>query len=104
MKAFHRIIPAALTTALAACGVASRNSTSVRQADRKASHAETRQTVIALSPDLITAVKTGKETATIRKGHRNYFTGPAVFDAKRVKIPIDITALEYKKFQDLTNE
>jgi cytidine deaminase len=60
--------------------------------------------VIALSPDLIAAVKTGKETATIRKGHRDYFTGPAVFDAKRAKIPIEITAVEYKAFQDLTDE
>jgi hypothetical protein len=62
------------------------------------------QTIIDLSPDLIDEVQTGRETATIREGHRDYIVGPAVFDAKRTKIPIEITSLEYKFFHDLTDE
>lgn len=104
MKAFNRIIPAAFTTALSACDAATRNSASITDIDRAAPPAEVRPTVIALSPDLIAEVQTGRETATIRKGHKNYAIGPAVFDAKRAKIPIEITALQYKTFQELTAE
>jgi len=60
--------------------------------------------VIALSPDLVDEVRTGKETATIRKGHRDYVIGPAVFDANYTKIPILITALQYKRFEDLDDQ
>ncbi len=40
----------------------------------------------------------------LRKGRRNYSLGLAVFDAKTTKIPIEITALEFKQFKDLTDE
>lgn len=62
------------------------------------------ETIIALSPDLVEAVMTGKEKATIRKGRRNYPLGRAVFDAKTTKIPIEITALDIKQYKDLSDE
>jgi hypothetical protein len=61
-------------------------------------------TMIELAPDLIDDVRAGRETATIRKGHKDYAIGPAVFDAKDTKIPITITALRYKRFQDLDDQ
>jgi hypothetical protein len=61
-------------------------------------------TVIPLSPDLVDEVRTGREIATIRKGHRRYAVGPAVFDARDTKIPIVITGLQYKRFQDLDDQ
>jgi hypothetical protein len=63
-----------------------------------------KQTTIALSPDLIEAVLSGKERATIRKGRREYPIGPAVFDSGIAKIQIEITAIEIKQFKDLTDD
>jgi len=108
MNKFQKILPTlALTGALSGCdtpvappygsGASSRTNSSNSQP------AETKQTTIALSPDLINAVLSGREKATIRKGRRNYPLGPAVFDAKTAKIRIEIIELEIKQFKNLTN-
>jgi hypothetical protein len=102
MKLLRRIIPAiTLTGALSSCGGAD-SPGSANESDP--AMPASGQTVIALSPDLVNEVRTGRETATIRKGRKEYVVGPAVFEAKNTKIPIMITALQYKRFQDLDDE
>jgi hypothetical protein len=104
MKLSRRIIPAiALSTAFSSCGDA-RHSASVNESLQMTPRPDFSPPVIALSPDLVDEVRTGKETATIRKGHRDYVIGPAVFDANYTKIPILITALQYKRFEDLDDQ
>src|SRR6266404_4568615 len=105
MKNMQRILPTVtLSTVLSGCDMATRPTsrtpkTTVVPVTQSPGAG---QTTIALAPELIDAVRHGLETATIRKGHRNYPIGRATFKAGDVNIPIEITGLEYKAFQDLS--
>lgn len=106
MKRSNRVTPAVgSTTESPSRGVrAAQHSDPIADLIRVGPSGKRKPTVITLSPDLIDEVRYGREVATIRKGHRKYVIGPAIFDAERTKIPITITALHYRMFQDLTDE
>jgi hypothetical protein len=56
---------------------------------------------IPLASDLVPLVLSGKKTSTVRLGKRNYPLGPAKIVSKNLDIPIEITAIEFRKLGQL---
>jgi hypothetical protein len=59
---------------------------------------------IAIDAQFVAAVRSGEKRMTVRSGRRTYPIGPAIMKSPTETIPIQITALEYKAFSELTDE
>lgn len=61
-------------------------------------------TTIPLARHLISAVRAGRKTATLRRGRRLYSAGHATFVAGEQEIPIEILSVQHLPLNDVGPE